>query len=61
MTVAKAIAKKRKDPLIVVLDEVPSLYLPDLFKWLNESRSEGFCGILGWQNMGQLLMVDSKP
>ena len=54
MTVAKAIAKKRKDPLIVVLDEVPSLYLPDLFKWLNESRSEGFCGILGWQNMGQL-------
>ncbi len=54
MTVARAIAKKRKEPLIVVLDEVPSLYLPDLFKWLNESRSEGFCGILGWQNMGQL-------
>ncbi|MEI2579868.1 type IV secretory system conjugative DNA transfer family protein [Scytonema sp. PRP1] len=54
MTVARAIAKKRFDPLIVVLDEVPSLYLPDLFKWLNESRSEGFCGILGWQNMGQL-------
>ncbi len=54
MTVARAIAKKRKDPLVVVLDEVPSLYLPDLFKWLNESRSEGFCGILGWQNMGQL-------
>ncbi len=62
MTVARATtsgarnanAKKRKDPLVVVLDEVPSLYLPDLFKWLNESRSEGFCGILGWQNMGQL-------
>lgn len=54
MTVARAIAKKREDPLIVVLDEVPSLYLPDLFRWLNESRSEGFCGILGWQNMGQL-------
>jgi type IV secretory pathway TraG/TraD family ATPase VirD4 len=54
MTVAKAIAKKRQDPLVVVLDEVPSLYLPDLFRWLNESRSEGFCGILGWQNMGQL-------
>ncbi|MGM3309544.1 type IV secretory system conjugative DNA transfer family protein [Anabaena sp. WFMT] len=54
MTVARAIAKKRQDPLVVVLDEVPSLYLPDLFRWLNESRSEGFCGILGWQNMGQL-------
>ncbi|WGV29076.1 type IV secretory system conjugative DNA transfer family protein [Halotia branconii] len=54
MTIARNIAKKRSDPLIVALDELPSIYLPDLFKWLNESRSEGFCGILGWQNMGQL-------
>lgn len=54
MTIARNIAKKRLDPLIVALDELPSIYLPDLFKWLNESRSEGFCGILGWQNMGQL-------
>ncbi|WP_193200319.1 type IV secretory system conjugative DNA transfer family protein [Nostoc sp. MG11] len=54
MTVAKNIAKKRQDPLVVALDELPSIYLPDLFKWLNESRSEGFCGILGWQNMGQI-------
>ncbi|MBD2450506.1 type IV secretory system conjugative DNA transfer family protein [Nostoc sp. FACHB-152] len=54
MTIARNIAKKRKDPLIVALDELPSIYLPDLYKWLNESRSEGFCGILGWQNMGQL-------
>jgi type IV secretory pathway TraG/TraD family ATPase VirD4 len=54
MTIARNIAKKRQDPLIVALDELPSIYLPDLFKWLNESRSEGFCGILGWQNMGQL-------
>jgi len=53
MTIARNIAKKRQDPLIVALDELPSIYLPDLFKWLNESRSEGFCGILGWQNMGQ--------
>ncbi len=54
MTVARNIATRRTEPLIVVLDEIPSIYLPDLFKWLNESRSEGFCGILGWQNMGQL-------
>lgn len=54
MTIARNIAQKRQDPLIVALDELPSIYLPDLFKWLNESRSEGFCGILGWQNMGQL-------
>ena len=56
MTVARSIAKKRKEhgPLVVCLDELPSIFLPDLFKWLNESRSEGFCGLLGWQNMGQL-------
>ncbi|MBE8967399.1 type IV secretory system conjugative DNA transfer family protein [Nostocales cyanobacterium LEGE 12452] len=56
MVVSRSIAKKRKEdgPLIVCLDELPSIFLPDLFKWLNESRSEGFCGILGWQNMGQL-------
>lgn len=54
MTIARNIAKKRKDPLIVALDELPSIYLPDLYRWLNESRSEGFCGIIGFQNMGQL-------
>jgi type IV secretory pathway TraG/TraD family ATPase VirD4 len=56
MTVARSIAKKRNShgSLVVCLDELPSIFLPDLFKWLNESRSEGFCGLLGWQNMGQL-------
>ena len=54
MIVSKNIASKRQDPLIVSIDELPSVYLPDLFKWLNESRSEGFCGLLGWQNMSQL-------
>ncbi len=62
MTVARSIAKKRKDtgPLVVSVDELPSIFLPDLFKWLNESRSEGFCGILGWQNMGQLEKIYGK-
>ncbi|MBD2303270.1 type IV secretory system conjugative DNA transfer family protein [Nostoc sp. FACHB-87] len=54
MIIARNIAKRRKEPLIVALDELPSIYLPDLFRWLNESRSEGFCGLLGWQNMAQL-------
>ncbi|PSB30831.1 type IV secretory system conjugative DNA transfer family protein [Chlorogloea sp. CCALA 695] len=56
MTVARSIAKKRKEtgPLVVSIDELPSIYLPDLYKWLNEARSEGFCGIVGWQNMGQI-------
>ncbi|RUR83801.1 hypothetical protein PCC6912_20440 [Chlorogloeopsis fritschii PCC 6912] len=62
MTVARSIAKKRKEtgPLVVSVDELPSIFLPDLFKWLNESRSEGFCGILGWQNMGQLEKIYGK-
>ncbi|NMF66928.1 type IV secretory system conjugative DNA transfer family protein (plasmid) [Brasilonema octagenarum UFV-E1] len=62
MVVSRSIAKKRKEhgPLIVCLDELPSIFLPDLFKWLNESRSEGFCGILGWQNMGQLEKIYGK-
>lgn len=54
MTIARNIAKKRSDPLVVALDELPSIYLPDLYRWLNESRSEGFCGIIGFQNIGQL-------
>jgi TraM recognition site of TraD and TraG len=28
--------------------------LPYLVNWLNESRSAGFCGVLGYQNMTQL-------
>jgi type IV secretory pathway TraG/TraD family ATPase VirD4 len=46
--------KKRKDPLIVALDELPTLYLPYIQNWLNENRSDGFCGIIGLQNMNQL-------
>jgi type IV secretory pathway TraG/TraD family ATPase VirD4 len=44
----------RTDPLIVALDELPTLYLPQLVNWLNENREDGFCGILGYQNIAQL-------
>ncbi|MGB7439836.1 MAG: type IV secretion system DNA-binding domain-containing protein [Coleofasciculaceae cyanobacterium] len=44
----------RNDPLVVALDELPTLYLPTLVNWLNENREDGFCGILGYQNVGQL-------
>ncbi|MEM1759888.1 MAG: type IV secretion system DNA-binding domain-containing protein [Thermofilaceae archaeon] len=46
--------RKRRDPLIVALDELPTLYLPQLQNWLNENRSDGFCGIIGFQNINQL-------
>ncbi|MBP5974201.1 type IV secretory system conjugative DNA transfer family protein [Brasilonema sp. CT11] len=44
----------RKDPLVVSLDELPTLYLPALVNWLNENREDGFVGILGYQNISQL-------
>ena len=44
----------RKDPLFCVLDELPTIYLPQLVNWENESRSDGFNGIIGFQNKSQL-------
>ncbi len=50
----------RKDPLVVALDELPTLRLPQLVRWLNEAREDGFCGILGYQNLSQLEDAYSK-
>lgn len=47
-------SKRRKDPLVVSLDEVPTLFLPNLVQWLNENREDGLCCILGFQTMMQL-------
>lgn len=44
----------RQNPLVVALDELPTLYLPALVNWLNENREDGFVGILGYQNIAQL-------
>ncbi len=47
-------AKRRKDPLVVSLDELPTLFLPNLVQWLNENREDVLSCILGFQNMVQL-------
>ena len=47
-------SKRRKDPLVVSLDELPTLFLPNLVQWLNENREDGLSCILGFQNMVQL-------
>ncbi|MGL5193403.1 MAG: type IV secretory system conjugative DNA transfer family protein [Chroococcales cyanobacterium] len=44
----------RIDPLVVALDELPTLYLPNIVNWLNENREDGFVGLLGFQNLAQL-------
>ncbi len=60
MIIVRNIAKKRIDPLAVFLDELPTIALPNLVNWLNESRSAGFCGVLGYQNMTQLEQAYGK-
>ncbi len=47
-------AKNRTEPLIVALDEVPTLKLDLLPNWLNEKREAGLCLLLGFQNINQL-------
>jgi type IV secretion system protein VirD4 len=54
LIVARNFAKPRDEPLVVSLDELPTLHLDDLPKWINEFRSYGFCAILGYQNFAQL-------
>ena len=48
------VLKDRKKPLILALDELPTLYLPALVQWLNENREDGLVTMLGFQNMAQL-------
>lgn len=47
----------RKTPLYTVLDELPTIFLPQLVNWENESRSDGFNGIIGFQNKSQLKKI----
>ena len=54
MIVTHNVTLERDDPLIVALDELPTLYLPDLVQWINQNREDGLALILGFQNMAQL-------
>ncbi|NEP56497.1 MAG: type IV secretory system conjugative DNA transfer family protein, partial [Symploca sp. SIO2G7] len=54
MIVTRNVSRKRRDPLVLALDELPTLYLPNVVNWLNESREDGLVSILGFQNLGQL-------
>ncbi|WP_416671459.1 type IV secretory system conjugative DNA transfer family protein [Egbenema bharatensis] len=54
LIVTRNFVRPRKIPLIVALDELPTLYLPELPKWINEFRSYGFVALLGYQNFAQL-------
>jgi type IV secretion system protein VirD4 len=44
----------REDSLVFLGDEIPSIYLPNLVKYVNELRSAGLIAFLGYQNFAQL-------
>jgi type IV secretory pathway TraG/TraD family ATPase VirD4 len=50
----------RQDPLFLIADEVPTLYLPSLHHWLNENREDGLCTLLGFQNIVQMDQIYGK-
>ena len=54
MVITRNVTQPRTDPLVAVLDELPTLYLPNLVQWLNENREDGLCTLIGYQNQNQL-------
>ncbi|MDF5726164.1 MAG: type IV secretion system DNA-binding domain-containing protein [Rhizonema sp. PD37] len=54
LMVVSNLSRPRKDPLIISLDEFPSIRLDRMPQWINEYRSNGACFILGIQSLEQL-------
>ena len=54
LLVTRNVSKPRQTPLVVSIDELPTLYLPDLVHWINEYREQGLCLLLGYQNLAQM-------
>jgi type IV secretion system protein VirD4 len=57
LIVTRNFSYPRQEPMVISLDELPTLYLPDLPKWINEFRSNGFVSLLGYQNFAQLQYI----
>ncbi|OLP17452.1 hypothetical protein BST81_16820 [Leptolyngbya sp. 'hensonii'] len=60
MIMSKNLKPARKDPIVLSLDEFPTIKLPAIVRWLNECREYGFCGVLGFQNFTQLEQAYGK-
>ena len=54
LLVSRNFSEPRKTPLMVSVDEFPSLYLPAFESYLNELRSAGLIALIGYQNFSQL-------
>ncbi|MDZ8035153.1 type IV secretory system conjugative DNA transfer family protein [Nostoc sp. DedSLP04] len=55
LLVSRNVANKRTCPLVLGIDELPTLYLPALVDWLNQNREDGLISILGLQNLSMLI------
>ncbi|WP_341531989.1 TraM recognition domain-containing protein (plasmid) [Nostoc sp. UHCC 0302] len=55
LIISRNVAKKRTCPLVLGIDELPTLYLPALVDWLNQNREDGLISILGLQNLSMLI------
>ncbi|MCM1985092.1 type IV secretory system conjugative DNA transfer family protein [Lyngbya confervoides] len=60
LLVNRNIQRSRKTPLVLVLDEIPAIYLPALADWLNQARSAGLGVILGFQSFALLEKLYGK-
>jgi type IV secretory pathway TraG/TraD family ATPase VirD4 len=60
LLVSRNVALKRSEPLVLALDELPTLYLPALVDWLNQNREDGLVSILGLQNLSLLEQAYGK-
>jgi type IV secretion system protein VirD4 len=54
LCVVKNLATPRQDPILIALDELPSIRLDRLPNWINEYRSNGGAFVLGIQSLNQL-------
>jgi type IV secretory pathway TraG/TraD family ATPase VirD4 len=56
MVVSRNISRSepRSDPFVLSIDELPTIYLPQLAEWLAQNREDGLCALLAIQNFSQL-------
>ena len=54
LVVMKNLAQRRSEPLVLAMDEFPTLYLPDITKWISEERENGLVPIVGYQFSPQM-------
>ncbi|MGB3766579.1 MAG: TraM recognition domain-containing protein [Phormidesmis sp.] len=52
--VSRNVLQGREEPLFLSLDEMPSMYFPEIAEWLSEKRKYGLCTQIGYQSIGQL-------